>query len=424
VTPSSASLRAVGSAFDVERVRAEFPALRQSVRGRPLVYLDSTASTLRCRAAIAAVDEFLSVYPANVHRGVHQLAERATAAYEDARAVVARFLHAGSSNASAREVVFVRGTTEAINLVAWSFARPRLQSGDEVLVTTVEHHSNLVPWQLVCAERGARLVVASADERGDVAVESFAERLGPRTRLVALAHTSNSLGSVLPVAAVARLARERGIPVVVDGAQAVPHGPVDLGALGCDFFAFSGHKVFAPNGIGVLWGREELLREMAPYQGGGGMIRSVDLERGTTYADPPERFEAGTPNVEGAIGLAAALRWLDTVGMEAVAEHEEQVVGEAVRRLGAEPGVRLIGRPRRRAGIVSFTLDGVHPHDVATVLDSEGVAVRAGHHCAQPVMAHFGVPATVRSSFALYSTEADVDALVAAVRRARELFAS
>lgn len=412
MTPSSAV------AFDVATARREFPALRQTVHGRPLAYLDNTASSLRCRAAIEAVDEFLRAYPANVHRGVHSLAERATAAYEGARQVVARFLHAPSP----REVVFVRGTTEAINLVAWSFLRPRLGAGDEILVTGLEHHSNLVPWQLLAAERGAHLVVVPIDDRGDVGLAEVERRLTPRTRLLAVAHTANALGTVLPVEEICRLARQRGIPVLVDGAQAVPHGPVDVAALGCDFFAFSGHKVFAPNGIGVLWGRGEHLRVMAPYQGGGGMIHSVDLVHGTTFAEPPERFEAGTPNVEGAIGLGAALEWLASLGIEAAAEHESELVEAAARRLDATPGVRLIGRPRRRSGIVSFVVEGVHAHDVATVLDAEGVAVRAGHHCAQPVMAHFGVPATVRASFALYSDRSDVDALLAGLGRVREVF--
>jgi len=405
------------ASFDVEAVRREFPALDQTVRGKPLVYLDSAASALRCRAAIEAVDEFLREYPANVHRGVHTLSERATAAYEKARATTARFLCA----ASPREVVFVRGTTEAINLVAHSFLRPRLGAGDEILLTGLEHHANIVPWQLVAEERGARLVAAPLDERGDVIVEEFARLLSPRTRIAAVAHTSNALGTVTPLAQLIGLARERGVPVLVDGAQAVPHGPVDVGALGCDFFAFSGHKAYGPNGIGVLWGRSALLQSMPPYQGGGSMIHAVTFEK-TTFAEPPERFEAGTPNVEGAIGLGAALEWLASLDATGLERHESAVLRHATESLRQIEGVRLIGEPRRRAGVVSFVVDGVHPHDAGTILDAEGVAVRAGHHCAQPVMEHFKVPATVRASFAPYSTRHEVDVLAKALGKVREIF--
>lgn len=403
--------------FDLEAIRQEFPALRQRVNNKPLVYLDSAASSLRCRAAIDAVHEFLSDYPANVHRGVHALSQRATAEFEHARKTVARTLGA----ADAREIVFVRGTTEALNLVAWSFLRPRLEAGDEVLVSGLEHHSNLVSWQMVAEERGARLVPIPIDEHGDLDLERLAALFSHRSKLVAISHISNSLGTVVPVAEICALARQHGVPVAVDGAQAVPHQRIDVQALGCDFYAFSGHKVFAPNGIGVLWGKAEHLKKMPPREGGGGMIRTVTFDK-TVFADPPERFEAGTPNVEGAIGLGAALRWFEGVRGPALEQHEQALVEDAVEKLQTVPGLRIIGSPKHRASLVSFVLEGIHPHDAGTILDAEGVAVRAGHHCAQPVMERFGVPATIRASFAAYSRPADVDALVAALHKAHEIF--
>jgi cysteine desulfurase/selenocysteine lyase len=353
----------------------------------------------------------------SVARGVHQLSAEATRQYEAARARVAAFLGAASPD----EIVFVRGTTEAANLVAWSFARPRLAPGDEILVTELEHHSNLVPWQMVCAERGARLVVVPVDDLGEVDPDEFSQRLGPRTKLAAFAHVSNALGTVLPVAELVRRAHAAGVPVFVDGAQSAPHLAVDVAALGCDFFAFSGHKLYGPTGIGALYGRRELLAAMPPWQGGGGMIRSVTFEA-TTYDDPPRRFEAGTPAAAEAIGLAAAIDYVAGLGWPAIERHEAGLVEAAVAGLEPIPGLRLIGRPRERAGVVSFVLDGIHAHDLGTVLDHYGVAVRAGHHCAQPLMRRFGVPATVRASFALYNTAGEVAALLAAITGAQAIF--
>ncbi|HEX2252079.1 MAG TPA: cysteine desulfurase [Thermoanaerobaculia bacterium] len=410
--------------FDVERVRGELPVFAPGGPGGPdaaappLVYLDSAASAQKPRAVIDAVARFYATGYSNVHRGLHPIAAAADAAYEGAREAVRRYLNAPQAG----EVVFVRGATEAINLVAWSYLAPRLEPGDEVLVTELEHHANIVPWQLVCHAAGARLVAAPIDAAGDLDLAAFAERLGPRTRMVAVTQVSNALGTAVPVAEVVRLAHERGVPVLVDGAQAVPHGPVDVQALGCDFYALSGHKMYGPTGIGALWARGELLAAMPPYQGGGGMIRSVALA-GTRFAPPPERFEAGTPHIVGAVGLAAAIEWLEALDWAAVAAHEERLVTSAVAALEAVPGVTVLGRPRRRVGVVSFVVDGVHPHDVGTVLAAEGVAVRAGHHCAQPLMERLGVPATTRASFALYNRQADVEALARGVARVRELFA-
>ncbi len=403
--------------LDVESLRQEFPSLQQTVRGKPLVYLDNAASSQRPKVVADAIARYYAEYASNVHRGVHALAERATLAYENARTEVQRFLNA----ADTREIVFTRGTTEAINLVARSYAQPRLKPGDEILVSAMEHHSNIVPWQLVCEATGANLVVAPIDDRGEIQMEELEKRLSSKTRLVSVVWISNALGTVNPIEEVIRLAHERGVPVLVDGAQAVPHRLVDVQALGCDFLAFSGHKAYAPGGIGVLYGRLDLLEPMPPWQGGGDMILSVSFA-GSTYNHPPHRFEAGTPNVEGTIGLGAALTWLRGLGPERIERHEERVLGTALARLRAISGVRLVGEARRRAGVISFVIDGAHAHDVGTVLDSEGVAVRAGHHCAQPVMAHFGVPATVRASFALYNTESEIDALERGIVKARDLF--
>jgi len=405
-------------ALDVEALRKQFPILARRVHDWPLVYLDSAASSQKPACVIEAIVDYYARYHSNVHRGVHTLSEEATSAYERARAKLRDFVRA----ASEREIVFVRGTTEAINLVAQAWARPRLLPGDEVLVTELEHHSNLVPWQMVCGQTGAVLVVAPIDARGDVIPDEFARRLSKRTRVVALAHVSNALGTVNPVAQFTRLAKQVGAIVVVDGAQAVPHLPVDVGALGCDFYAFSGHKMYAPTGIGALFGRLELLDAMEPWQGGGSMIRSVTFEK-TTFAPAPERFEAGTPNIEGAIGLGVAIDWLQKLDLTAVHAHEADLVEYATSRLAEIPGVRLIGTARERAGLVSFVVGDVHAHDVGTILDGEGIAVRAGHHCAQPVMAHFDVPATVRASFAVHNDRDDVDRLVAGVRRVLEIFA-
>jgi len=403
--------------LDVESIRGEFPSLHQTVRGKPLVYLDNAASSQRPKVVADAVARYYAEYASNVHRGVHALAERATLAYENAREQVQRFVNAADSS----EIVFTRGTTEAINLVARSFAQPRLKAGDEILVSAMEHHSNIVPWQLVCEATGATLVVAPMNDRGEIQMDELEKRLSPKTRLVSVVWISNALGTVNPVEEIIRLAHDRGVPVLVDAAQAVPHRLVDVQALGADFLAFSGHKAYAPGGIGVLYGRLDLLESMPPWQGGGDMILSVSFA-GSTYNHPPHRFEAGTPNVEGTIGLGAALTWLRGLGLEKVERHERQVLDLAVARLREISGVRLVGDPRRRAGAISFAIDGAHAHDVGTVLDSEGVAVRAGHHCAQPVMAHFGVPATVRASFALYNTESEIAALERGIVKARDLF--
>ncbi|MBW2236450.1 MAG: cysteine desulfurase [Deltaproteobacteria bacterium] len=404
--------------FDAAKARADFPILHQEVHGKPLVYLDSAATAQKPRQVIDAVSRYYECDNANVHRAVYQLAERATRAYEDARAIVAR--HIGA--ADPREVVFVRGTTEAINLVAQSFGRVHVGEDDEILITGMEHHSNIVPWQLLCQEKGARLRVAPLDERGDVILEEYEKLLSPRTRLVAAVHVSNALGTVNPVETFIALARERNIPVLLDGAQALPHMPVDVGSLGCDFYAFSGHKVFAPMGIGVLWARAAHLEAMPPWQGGGEMIASVTFEK-TTFNEVPYKFEAGTPDVAGAVGLGAALQYVEGLGLDAIAAHEAELLAYGSDLLTGLGGVELIGTARRKAGVLSFVLDGIHPHDVGTILDREGIAVRTGHHCAQPVMDRYGVPATVRASLGLYNTREDLDALARGLGVVREMFA-
>ena len=408
---------AAPSRYDVVAVRAQFPLLAAS--GHALAFLDSAATTQKPAAVLDAEQSFYRESYGAIARGVYRLSAEATQLYEAARGKVARFLGARSAG----EIVFVRGTTEAINLVAASWGRANLRAGDEILVTGLEHHSNLVPWQLAAEATGARVVAAPIDGHGDVPLEGIAARLASgRVRLVAVAHVSNSLGTLLPVAEICRMAHAAGAIALVDGAQSAPRLPVDVVELGCDVFVFSGHKAYAPNGIGVLWARSELLAAMPPYQGGGGMIREVTLER-TTYAEPPQRFEAGTPAGPQAHALGVALDWIAALGRDAVHAHESRLVERAARELAAIPGVRLIGTPAARVGLVSFVVDGAHGHDVGTVLDAAGVAVRAGHHCAQPVMAAFGVPATVRASFGAYSTDGDVDRLLQATRRAVELLA-
>jgi len=407
------------AALDVAAVRAEFPLLaRADAADEPLAYLDSAATTQKPLAVLDAEREYYAAHYGAIARGVYRLSAEATALYEAARRRVARFL-----SAEPEEIVFTRGTTESINLVAASWGRAHLASGDEILLTGLEHHSNIVPWQLVAEATGARVVVAPIDGRGEVPLEGFERALAPgRVRLVAVAHVSNALGTLLPVAEIARLARAAGALLLVDGAQSAPRMAVDPGALGADFFACSGHKIYGPNGIGVLWGRRELLAAMPPYQGGGGMIERVTFER-TTYAPPPRRFEAGTPAGPQAHALGVAVDWLAERGLAAVGSHEGALVRSAAERLAELDGVRLVGEPAERVGVVSFLVEGAHAHDVGTVLDAAGVAVRAGHHCAQPAMARFGVPATVRASFGIYNRAADVDRLVAAVRRARDLLA-
>jgi cysteine desulfurase / selenocysteine lyase len=404
-------------AWDPELVRADFPALAQQINGLPLVYLDTAATALKPRSVVQATVRAYTEAAGNVHRSVHTLSERATELYEGTRSKVQTLLGATGPN----EIVFVRGTTEAINLVAEAYARPRLGPGDEVLITGLEHHSNLVPWQLVCEKTGAKLRVARIDDRGDVDVESFRSALSRRTRLVAMAHVSNALGTVVPVTELAALAHDAGAVVLVDGSQAAVHLPVDVGRLGCDFYALSGHKLYGPSGVGVLWGRHELLEAMPPYQSGGDMVESVTFER-TVYRAPPFRFEAGTPNIAGVIGLGAAVDYLGSLNRAAVLAHETALLDYATARLLELRGLRIIGNARHKAGVVSFIVPGIHAHDLATIADAQAVAIRAGHHCAEPVMTRFGITATARASFGLYSTFRDVDALCSAVRKAQEIF--
>jgi cysteine desulfurase/selenocysteine lyase len=404
--------------IDVGRVRSEFPILRQQVRGKPLVYLDNAATTQKPRAVLDAVRRYYEEENANVHRGVHLLSEKATRSFEEARVKVARFIGAGDP----REVIFTRGTTEAVNLVAQTFGRTRVGAGDEVLVTEMEHHSNIVPWQLLCGEKGATLKVVPVTDAGDLDLEALDRLLGPRTRLLAVTQVSNALGTVNPLDEIVRRARARGVPVLVDGAQGMPHLGFDVRASGADFYAFSGHKMYAPTGIGVLWGRREHLEAMPPWQGGGDMIESVTFEK-TTYNALPYKFEAGTPHISGAIGLGAAVDWMSALGPAAIAAHEHALVAYALEALAEVPELTFFGAPRVRAGAVSFLVGEVHPHDLATILDRHGIAVRAGHHCAQPLMRRFGVAATARASFAVYNTTAEVDALVRGLHAAREVFA-
>ena len=406
----------VGRSFDVSRVREDFPILRELVNGKPLVYLDNSATSQKPRSVVDALERYYRSQNANVHRGVHHLSERATIAYENARNSVQRFINAGDP----AEIVFVRGTTEAINLVASSFGRARLRPGDEVVISAMEHHSNIVPWQMICESQGASLRVIPMDDEGNLLLDQYEAMLSPRVRLVAITHISNALGTINPVRKMVSLAHMHGVPVLIDGAQAVPHQRVDVRDLDCDFYAFSGHKMFGPTGIGVLYGKAELLDAMPPYQGGGDMIRSVSFEH-TDYAPLPAKFEAGTPHIAGALGLQAAIEYLEALDWALVSAHETGLLRYATDALGSVPGVELVGRAREKASVVSFVVRGVHPHDVATIADREGVALRAGHHCAQPVMSWFGLPATVRASFAFYNTLEEVDVLVGAVQRAREL---
>jgi len=404
--------------LDVERLREDFPILAERVRGKPLVYLDNAATSQKPRAVIDAVSRFYGSENANIHRGVHYLSERATVAYDGVRARVARFLNA----ASPREIVFTRGTTEGINLVAQSWGRSTLKAGDEILITGMEHHSNIVPWQLVAAQTGATVRAVPITDTGELDLKAFDRLLTDRTRLLAVVHLSNALGTINPVRWMISHARERGIVTLVDGAQSAPHLPVDVQALDCDFYAFSGHKIFGPTGIGALYGRASLLEAMPPWQGGGDMIETVTLEQ-STWAAPPARFEAGTPPIAQVIGLGAALEYVEAVGRPAIGAWEEELLAYATERVGELDGVRIIGTAREKASVLSFVVEGVHPHDVGAVLDDEGVAIRTGHHCAQPVMHRFGVPATVRASFAFYNTRAEVDALVRGIHRVRSVFA-
>lgn len=404
-------------AFEVGRIRQDFPILGEKVRGKPLVYLDNAATSQKPQVVIDTIRRFLSTYNSNVHRGVHQLSERATEDFEQARTRVQSFLSAAES----REIIFVRGTTEAINLVAQSYGRTRIGMGDEIVISAMEHHSNIVPWQILCEQTGAVLRVVPINDDGEMLLDEYVTLLTPRTRLVSVSHVSNALGTINPVREIIRLARRQGIPVLVDGAQAVPHLPVDVRELDCDFYAFSGHKVFGPTGIGVLYGRARLLEAMPPYQGGGDMIKSVTFAK-TVYNDLPYKFEAGTPHIGGVIGLGAALEYLDGVGRDRVAAYEHDLLAHATKALSAIPGVRIIGTAKEKASVLSFVVDGVHAHDIGTVLDHEGIAIRAGHHCAMPVMERFGVPATARASLAFYNTKEEVDALVRGIHKVIEMF--
>jgi cysteine desulfurase/selenocysteine lyase len=411
------SLAAHALPLDAEAVRQDFPILSSRVNGHPLVYLDSAASAQRPRAVLQAIEDYETHSHANVHRGVHALSQAATQAFEGARERVRRFINARSM----REIIFVRGTTEGINLIAQAYARPRFGPGDEILISALEHHANIVPWQMVCEAVGCTLKVAPINRRGELEVDEFMRLLGPRTRLVALAHVSNALGTVLPVKRLIDAAHSQGALVLIDGAQAVPHSSVDVRALGADFYTFSGHKLYGPTGIGVLYGREELLAAMPPWQGGGDMILTVSFEK-STYNELPWKFEAGTPNISGAVGLAAAMDYIESLGIGAIAAHEQRLLELATAELARLPEIELIGTAAHKAAVLSFTMQGVHPHDLGTILDAEGVAVRTGHHCAMPVMTFFGVPATARASFGCYNTEQDVASLVAALRKAREVF--
>ncbi|HEY7873114.1 MAG TPA: cysteine desulfurase [Rudaea sp.] len=402
--------------FDPLRYRADFPLLARRVHGKPLIYFDNANTAQKPQVVIDAVDAFYREHNANVSRAVHTLGEEATSAYEGVRDKLARFVNAPSRD----EIVLTSGTTMATNLVAYSFALPRLQPGDEILVTTMEHHANIVPWQLVCERTGAKLVAAPITQRGELIVERFVEMLTPRVKLAGVVHVSNVLGTINPIREIARAARNRGVPLLVDGSQAAPHMPIDVQALGCDFYALTGHKLFGPTGTGMLWARKEHLAAMPPFFGGGEMIRTVSFD-GTTFADAPHKFEAGTPNIAGVVGLGAALDYVESVGRERIAAYEHELLDYATAALKSVPGLRLFGEASHKAAVLSFLIEGAHAHDLATLLDQEGIAVRSGHHCAHPLMQFYGVPATLRASLAFYNTRAEVDAFVAAIARVRKL---
>ncbi len=403
--------------FDVQRVRRDFPILRQKVHGKPLVYLDNAATSQKPEVVIETLNRYYSAENSNIHRGVHLLSEQATKDYEEARIKVKEFINASDT----REVVFVRGTTEAINLVAQSYGRTFIQKGDEIVISAMEHHSNIVPWQILCEQVGAILRVIPINHEGELLLDEYKSLLSDRTRLVSVTHVSNALGTINPIREVVDEAHRRNIPVLVDGAQAVPHMKVDVRDLGCDFYAFSGHKLFGPTGIGVLYGKAKLLEAMPPYQGGGDMISLVTFEK-THYNVLPYKFEAGTPHVAGVIGMGAAIDYVSGLGLDAVEAYESQLLSYATEAVSSVPGLRLVGTAKRRAGVLSFVLDKVHAHDIGTILDQEGIAIRTGHHCAMPVMQRFGVPATARASLAFYNTQEEVDALVRAIHKVIEVF--
>jgi cysteine desulfurase/selenocysteine lyase len=403
--------------FDVARIREDFPALRQQIHGRPLVYLDNAATSQKPLAVIETIEKYYRTENSNVHRGIHLLSERATEAFEGSRVKVARFLNARD----AREIIFVRGATEGINLVAHSFVRPLLVAGDEILVSEMEHHSNIVPWQMLCEATGAVLRVIPINDDGELRLDEYERLLGENTRLVSIAHVSNALGTINPVKHVIDMAHERGVPVLIDGAQATPHMPVDVQALDCDFYVCSGHKLFGPTGIGVVFGKARHLEIMPPYQGGGDMILSVTFEK-TIYNEAPLKFEAGTPHIAGAIGLGAAIDYVGSIGLDRIAAYEDELLVYATDAISTIPGLRIIGTAKEKASILSFVLDGAHAHDIGTILDQEGIAIRTGHHCAQPVLRRFDVPATARASLAFYNTRDEIDALVRAIHKVSELF--
>jgi cysteine desulfurase/selenocysteine lyase len=407
----------ISAAFDVDKVREDFPVLKQRIHGKPLVYLDSAATAQKPLAVIEAIRKFYEVDCANIHRGVHELSQRSTAAYEETRSKAKRFLNARAKN----EVIFVRGTTEGINLVASSWGRKNVREGDEIVISALEHHSNIVPWQMLCEEKGAKLRVIPIDDRGELLLEEYEKLLGPRTRMVAVGHISNALGTINPVRQIVEMAHRAGALALIDGAQAAPHLKIDVQALDADFYAFSGHKVFGPTGIGILYGKARLLNAMPPYQGGGDMIKTVTFEK-TTYADLPYKFEAGTPNIAGGIGLGAAFDYVTRIGLDKIASYEHELLVYGTEALSRIPGLRIIGTAREKAAVLSFVIDGIHPHDIGTVLDRQGIAVRTGHHCAQPVMDRFRVPATTRASLAFYNTVAEIDALAAGLGKVKEIF--
>jgi cysteine desulfurase/selenocysteine lyase len=407
----------IAAGFDVQKVREDFPVLKQTIHGMPLVYLDSAATAQKPFAVIDAIRRFHEVDCANIHRGVHELSQRSTAAYEETRSKARRFLNARVKN----ELIFVRGTTEGINLVASSWGRHNVKAGDEVIISAMEHHSNIVPWQMLCEEQGAKLRVIPMNDRGELILEEYEKLLNPRTRMVAVAHVSNALGTINPVKQIIEMAHKAGALALIDGAQAAPHMKVDVQAMDADFYAISGHKVVGPTGIGILYGKTRLLEAMPPYQGGGDMIKTVTFEK-TTYADLPYKFEAGTPNIAGGIGLGAAFDYLNRLGLGPIAEYEHELLLYGTEALSEIPELRIIGTAREKAAVLSFVIEGIHPHDIGTVLDRQGIAVRTGHHCAQPVMDWFHVPATTRASLAFYNTMAEIDALVAGLKKVKEIF--
>ena len=408
----------IAAGFDVEKIREDFPVLKQTIHGKPLVYLDSAATAQKPTAVVDAIRQFHEVDCANIHRGVHELSQRSTAAYEETRVKARHFLNSKTTN----ELIFVRGTTEGINLVASSWGRKNVKEGDEIIISAMEHHSNIVPWQMLCEEKGAKLRDIPMNDRGELILEEYEKLLNPRTRMVAVTHVSNALGTINPVGQIIAMAHQAGALALIDGAQAAPHLKVDVQALDADFYALSGHKMVGPTGIGILYGKSKLLNAMPPYQGGGDMIKTVTFEK-TTYADLPYKFEAGTPNIAGGIGLGAAVDYLSHIGLDRIAAYEHELLVYGTQALEQIPGLRMIGTAREKAAVLSFVIEGIHPHDIGTVLDRMGIAVRTGHHCAQPVMDRFGVPATTRASLAFYNTVQEIDALAAGLRKVKEVFA-